>query len=223
MLKVQNLKKSFVNPEGQSETVIDIEEMSLEACSQTAMYGPSGCGKSTLINLISGLLTPDSGAIEFQGSDITSLDEAKRDSFRAAHLGIVFQSFYLLEGYTALENVEMAMLLNDKLVAGRAKELLVSLGLEDRIHYYPSQLSVGQQQRVAVARALANKPLLLLADEPTASLDAEFAKQAIDLISQNCKEQEVALLLVSHDQAVLSQFDKQLSLPELNLAYKRKT
>lgn len=183
-----------------------------------AIVGASGSGKTTLLHIIAGILTPDSGRVLIDGADITSMGEARRDALRAERIGYVFQTFNLLQGYSALENVLLGMMFGRGADAKAAAALLERVGLGHRLSYRPRQLSVGQQQRVAVARALANHPRLVLADEPTGNLDSRHGAEALTLIRDVCREQGAALLLVSHDPAVLSQFDRVDDLAVLNRA-----
>lgn len=218
ILEISNLKKSYVAPDGERSTVIDIPHFALAAGEQLAIEGTSGSGKTTLLHLIAGILMPDSGRLAVAGEEMTVLDEAGRDRLRARTIGYVFQTFNLLQGYTALENVMLGQMFGHGADEKRARELLVRVGLKDRLDYRPRQLSVGQQQRVAVARALANQPKLVLADEPTGNLDRLHAREALALIREVCREHSAALLLVSHDQAALAQFDQVARLDEVNRA-----
>ena len=218
LLQLRNLKKSFASPEGGTHDVVDVPHFELEARRQVALEGRSGTGKTTFLNLIAGILKPDSGSIVFDGVELVGMGESQRDAFRAQHLGYVFQAFHLLPGYTALENVELGMLFGAGTDRSFAEHLLQRLGLADRMRYKPSQLSLGQQQRVALARALANKPQLVLADEPTGSLDVHHADEALALTRELCTEQGAALLLVSHDAAVLNAFETRYDLADLNRA-----
>ncbi|HEX3449754.1 MAG TPA: ABC transporter ATP-binding protein, partial [Isosphaeraceae bacterium] len=164
-----------------------------------------------------GISTPDSGEIRVDGRDITQLDEAGRDRFRAETIGYVFQSFNLLSGFTALENVLLGLAFSQgRHDAARARDLLGRVGLSHRHRHKPAELSVGEQQRVAVARALANRPRLLLADEPTASVDSRHQQTVIDLIRQTCEEEGVALLLVTHAPDVAARFERAVHLENLN-------
>jgi ABC-type lipoprotein export system ATPase subunit len=140
------------------------------------------------------------------------------DRARATHIGYIFQTFNLLQGHTCLENVLLGMAFGPGADTARAEELLRRVGLGDRLHHSPRQLSTGQQQRVAVARALANRPRLVLADEPTGNLDARNARESLRLIRETCAESGAALLLVSHDREVLAQFDERRELREINRA-----
>ena len=222
LLEVQDLKKSFVAPDGQRSAVLEVPRFVLTAGSQVGLAGPSGTGKTTFLHCLAGILAPDSGSIRLNGSDMTGVSEAKRDRLRAVSLGYIFQTFNLLQGFTCLENVLLGMSFGPGPDRGRAEELLRRVGLADRLHHRPRQLSTGQQQRVAVARALANRPKLVLADEPTGNLDSENAVAALNLIREVCTEFGAALLCVSHDSAVLSVFAERYSLAELNQAARNK-
>lgn len=209
LLEVQKLRKAYGD-----EVVVD-GSFSLERGEQVAMIGPSGCGKSTLLHLISGVLRPDSGSVSLDGQDLATLKEASLDRYRARQIGYIFQSFHLLEGLTALENVETVITFAGESHYPRAEELLRELGLEERLSHYPSQLSVGQRQRVAVARAVVNNPPLVLADEPTANLDPAQAKKVVELLQQTCKKVGAALLLVSHDMEAVSMLDRVVAYQDI--------
>jgi ABC-type lipoprotein export system ATPase subunit len=218
LLEITNLKKSYAAPDGTRLDVIDVPRFELEAGEQMALAGASGSGKTTLLHLIAGIIAPDSGRIVIAGEELTALGEAGRDRLRSRTIGYVFQTFNLLQGYTALENVMLGQMFGGGVDAKRARELLLRVGLGDRLNYRPRQLSVGQQQRVAIARALANQPKLVLADEPTGNLDRRRGHEALALICEMCREKETALLLVSHDREVLAQFDRIVRLGEINRA-----
>lgn len=208
LLEIQNLQKSFRHPDGTSHLVIDVDHLELGAGDELAVAGESGSGKSTLLNLIAGILTPDRGRVVLNGQEISALSEPARDRWRAATVGYVFQSFNLLQGYTCLENVLLAMAFGPGVDRARAESLLRRVGLGDRLQHRPRQLSSGQQQRVAVARALANRPKLVLADEPTGNLDHRNAGEVVALIREACHEAGAALLLVTHDREVLGRFGR---------------
>ena len=187
---------------------------------QVALIGQSGGGKTTLLHLIAGLLVPDRGSIRINGTELTRLSEQGRDRFRAGTIGYVFQTFNLLPAFTALENVRLGMTFgHGRHETARTTELLDRVGLSDRSGYRPSQLSVGQQQRVAIARALAGKPKILLADEPTANVDPVSAESVLALIRQTCHEENVALLMVTHDMRIASTFQRIEKLDELNRVF----
>lgn len=201
--------------------VLDITSLTLPAGSQCLLRGSSGCGKSTLLHAVAGLIEPDAGTVRVAGRDIHQLQGSARDRYRGQTLGMIFQTFNLLSGFTAIENTMMPMLFSQAIPPAqqreRASSLLTSLGITQ--HSTPVQsLSVGQQQRVAVARALACKPALVLADEPTASLDPANAAAAIAMIQAACRESNAALLCVSHDPALGDGFDRVLSFADLSTA-----
>jgi putative ABC transport system ATP-binding protein len=218
LLDITGLAKSFAAPDGERSLIVDIPAFALAPGEQVAVRGASGSGKTTFLNLIAGILQADRGRIMLDGQDLTTLPESRRDRLRATTIGYVFQNFNLLQGYSALENVMLGMLFGPGIDRARAHALLERVGLGHRLHYRPAQLSIGQQQRVAVARALANHPKLVLADEPTGNLDQRHAGEALALIRDVCREQNAALLLVSHDPAILSAFDRVEDLAQLNQA-----
>jgi ABC-type lipoprotein export system ATPase subunit len=182
------------------------------------LRGESGSGKTTFLHLIAGILAADSGRVMVDGVEMTALGEARRDRLRAEKLGYIFQTFNLLQGFTVLENVQLGMAFGGGVDKGRARALLERVGLGHRLNHFPRQLSTGQQQRVAVARALVNRPRLVLADEPTGNLDRTHSRTALELIREVCREYGAALLLVSHDEEVLRQFDRVRDFKELNQA-----
>lgn len=217
MLTVEDLIKNYRDPDGNLVPILNVPRFSLAAGDQVVLRGSSGCGKTTFLNILAGILAPDSGSVVFDSVNICGLSEGGRDRYRAAKIGYVFQTFNLLDGFTALENVRLGMSFGRKsLDPNRAKSLLERVGLGDRLNHRPKQLSVGQQQRVSVARALANKPRLLLADEPTANVDPANQQVIIDLMRSVCKEEGVALLLVTHSEEVSSQFSNVVFFEQLN-------
>jgi len=216
LVEIQQVRKSFPTPGGTPRTVIQIDHFQLQAGEELAVAGESGSGKSTFLNLISGILTPDSGKVVLDGREISALGEPERDRCRAAMVGYVFQSFNLLQGYSCLENILLAMAFGPGANRGRAEQLLRHVGLGDRLHDRPRQLSWGQQQRVAVARALANRPKLVLADEPTGNLDHRNAAEVITLIRETCREAGAALLLVTHDPETLSECARVYAMSAIN-------
>jgi len=219
MLDVRELRKSFAGPEGGRVEVVHIPRFSLAAGEERALRGESGCGKTTFLNLVAGILAADSGSIGIDGTDMASLPEPARDRLRAAKLGYIFQTFNLLQGYTVIENVVLGMSFSPGGADFRhARELLGRVGLGHRLRHFPRQLSTGQQQRVAVARALANRPALVLADEPTGNLDRRNSRESLALIREACRENGAALLLVSHDEGVLSEFGRVQDFASLNVA-----
>jgi ABC-type lipoprotein export system ATPase subunit len=219
MLAVTELKKSFVSPEGERVAIVHVPAFNLAAGEQLALRGESGSGKTTFLNLIAGILAADSGRVLLDGVEITALSESKRDRLRAAKLGYIFQTFNLLQGFTITENVVLGMSFGPHGAdRAHAREMLQRVGLGHRLDHFPRQLSTGQQQRVAVARALANRPKLVLADEPTGNLDRKHAREALALIREVCREQGAALLLVSHDEEVLGAFETRGDFAVINQA-----
>ena len=216
LLRVNRLKKSFTTDHGEKCDIIDIESFILEEAEICGLSGESGSGKTTFLHLLAGILTPDSGSIEFMGVDTGLLSSSERDNLRADKIGYIFQSFNLLQGFTALENLEIAMSFSSSSEREYALELLDKVGLSNRLEYYPHQLSIGQQQRVALARALVNKPKIVLADEPTGNLDSLNAAKVFELLCNLCTDYKSALLMVTHDQVVLESFEKKVDLSNLN-------
>lgn len=218
LLAISQLRKSFITPDGSNHTVVNVDRFSVDEREQLALEGESGSGKTTFLNLIAGILKPDSGKIVIAGKEMSALNEPGRDRLRATAIGYIFQTFNLLQGYTCLENVLLGMSFGAGADRAFAEALLKRVGLGNRLSHRPRQLSTGQQQRVAVARALANKPKLVLADEPTGNLDHNNARESLALVRETCRESGAALLLVSHDREVLAQFEKVQRFNEINQA-----
>ena len=218
LLEINDLVKSYARPSGGVHRVVDVKEFSLEAGAQRALRGESGTGKTTFLNLIAGILAPDSGSVRLGGRELAHLGGAGRDRLRAETIGYIFQTFNLLQGHTALENVELGMAFGRGVDRAHAESLLKRVGLGDKLGHFPRQLSTGQQQRVAVARALANRPKLVLADEPTGNLDRRHSREALALIREVCREEGAALLLVSHDERVLAAFEHMQDFSAMNRA-----
>lgn len=216
-LLLKDVRKSYLEPDGNKLPILEIEHFELAQGEQVVLVGDSGGGKTTLLNVISGISSPDSGTVEISGYVLTKMAEAQRDRFRAERIGFVFQTFNLLSAFTALENVLLGMSFSGNR-GGRAHatELLDRVGLSHRLHHRPGMLSVGEQQRVAVARSLANKPSLLLADEPTANVDVKNQDTILKLIRDACSERNVSLLMVTHSQDVAAQFDRIEKLGDFN-------
>lgn len=197
------------------ETILDVPKLELAAGSQTLLSGGSGSGKSTLVHLLAGFLRAHQGSYQFDGQDVTALSEREWDKLRGARIGIVFQHYPLLRGFSLLENLLIPMGISTHADVDRAKELLERVGLSHRSGHRPSQLSAGQRQRAALVRALANRPALILADEPTAHLDPENGRQAVELLLELAKEEKSTLLMVSHDPTFQDRFEQTLRLEEL--------
>lgn len=207
LLEVSQLKKGFAAPDGSRQAVVNVDRFELGEKEQVALAGESGSGKTTFLNLVAGILKPDSGRIVIDTRAMSELREPARDRLRATTIGYIFQTFNLLQGYTCLENVLLGMSFGPGADRAFAESLLKRVGLGGRLDHYPRQLSTGQQQRAAAARALANRPRIVLADEPTGNLDHRNAREAIALIRETCRENGAALLLVSHDREALAQFE----------------
>ena len=222
---LRDVKKSLPLGDGKNLEVLDVEHLALPAGTATVLRGRSGSGKTTLLNLVAGVSVPTAGTIHVDDTDIFTLPEARRDRFRAEHVGYVFQTFNLLSAFSALENVMLAMMFTDaipkRLQRQRAGELLSRLGLAARLAHKPQHLSRGEQQRVAIARALANNPPLVLADEPCASLDAKTAREVLATFLTVCRQEEKTVLIVSHDDAVIGEADRVLEVTEINRAADR--
>jgi ABC-type lipoprotein export system ATPase subunit len=221
MLELKNVTKSYREPNGDPLPILDIPHFRVENGEQLVLVGRSGCGKTTLLHTIAGISRADAGEIWLDKINLASLSEAGVDRVRAAKIGYVFQTFNLLPGFTAFENVLLGMTFAQcRRDPERARQLLKRVGLEHRSTHKPSALSVGEQQRVAVARALANKPSLLLADEPTANIDPRNQQMIVDLIRDTCREENISLLIVTHTPEVARQFDRIVQLEDVNQANK---
>jgi putative ABC transport system ATP-binding protein len=217
MLLLESVKKTYVEPDGRLLPILDVPSFQLQEGEQMVLLGPSGCGKTTLLHVIAGISRADEGRICLDNVDLSVLSEAGRDRYRAAKMGYVFQTFNLLGAFTALENVLLGMTFTrSRADVKRARDLLDRVGLGKRSTHKPSALSVGEQQRVAVARALANRPRLVLADEPTANVDAANQQSIVDLIRATCREENAALLIVTHAPEVARQFDRVEQLAQIN-------
>jgi len=212
---VEHVRKGF---EGGRIHALEDVSLALEPGELVALTGPSGCGKSTLLNLIGALDRPDAGEIHVDGKDVGRLEDPSE--YRAETVGFVFQFHNLMTTLTALENVQVPMLGRRSRGAreARARELLAEVGLAERMESYPPTLSGGERQRVAIARALANEPRLLLADEPTGSLDSDTGAQILDLIRRVREEHGMTILLVTNDDGVAAQADRILRIRDGVLA-----
>jgi ABC-type lipoprotein export system ATPase subunit len=201
---------------GGSRSALEIKQLDVESRAKLCLTGSSGSGKTTLLNILAGILVPTAGTVLLGETDLFTLSEAGRDGFRSRSIGCVFQTFNLLQGLSALENLTLAQRfagISGTRAKQRALELLEVLGLSDRAEARPAELSVGEQQRVAIARAVSKRPALVLADEPTASLDDANAYAAIDLLLQACGES--TLIVVSHDVRLIHRFEHVGSVAEL--------
>ncbi|MEO8181404.1 MAG: ABC transporter ATP-binding protein [Deltaproteobacteria bacterium] len=212
---LQRLRHSY-GPRATGRAALAIDALQVEPESALCLVGSSGSGKTTLLNILAGVLVPSSGQVQIAEQDLFALSEADRDRFRARHIGCVFQTLNLLQGLSVLENLTLAQRFagigaTEALRKGR--ELLEQLGLAERARARPAQLSLGEQQRVAIARAVCKSPGLVLADEPTASLDDQNAQAAVELLLQSC--QHSTLIVASHDARVIGRFERVVSLAQL--------
>lgn len=199
ILKIENLNKTYKSA-GRTLTVLDDINFSIGAGSTNAIVGPSGSGKTTLLGLCAGLDSATSGIVELNGIGFGGLSEDKRAQVRNQYVGFIFQNFQLLPTLTALENVMVPLeLRGEKNIKARANDLLDKVGLANRGHHYPAQLSGGEQQRVSLARAFSNSPKILFADEPTGNLDAETSEKVVKLIFDLNRKAGTTLVLVTHD------------------------
>lgn len=205
---------------GTISTVLNIARLQIERGRAVGLSGPSGSGKTTLLNVVAGLMQPTSGSISIDGTEITALPQSARDKLRTTLIGYVFQGFNLIPALTVLANVEVAMRLAGVLTAAerrtRAEALLYRVGLAERLRHKPAQLSFGQMQRVGIARAITNSPKLILADEPTASLEPGLALSTAQLLLDVVKEQGATLLLATHDERILAMMEDRIALADVN-------
>ena len=214
IVELRNVSKRFRKGD---ETITPLDEISLElqAGDFLSLMGPSGTGKSTLLNLVSGIDRPDSGTIVVNGTEITSLSRGQLADWRAENLGYIFQTHNLIPVLTAYENVELPTLLLKLTSTERQKRVelaLEAVGLSDRANHYPRQLSGGQEQRVGIARAIVAHPQVVVADEPTGSLDAETSDQIQDLLKRLNRELNITMLMVTHDAGVAAIANRKLVL-----------
>ncbi len=212
MIEVSNISKQVVTSEGTLDILGQIN-LSVAEGESLAIIGPSGSGKSTLLGILAGLDMPTSGTVAINGEDITAMDEEGRAAVRAGHVGFVFQSFHLLPGLTALENVALPLELQgiDNALQ-TAREYLQRVGLGERLSHYPRQLSGGEQQRVALARAFACRPTILFADEPTGNLDTGTGKKINDLLFELNAQEGTTLILVTHEKTLAARCSRRLEL-----------
>jgi len=216
VIKIANLTKTYNETQVPVHAVNGIS-LTIEKGEFTAIVGPSGCGKTTLMNMIGGLEVPTSGNVEINGVEISKLKSNDLINFRLHNIGFIFQSYNLIPVLTAKENVEFIMQLQKKpkdKTEQRTVQLLQSVGLGDKINSKPNQMSGGEQQRVAVARALASKPQFVLADEPTANLDSKATSQLLDIMKNLNKEENITFLFATHDQRVVDKAKRVVTLED---------
>ena len=212
LLQFSDVQLQYQNGQNLTEVIKGIS-FAINQNERLAIVGKSGSGKTSLLMLMAGLEKPSSGSISFQDKELTSYTEDQLTDFRKQNIGIVFQSFYLIPSYTALENVALSLEINfQKNALIKAEEILTDLGLKDRLDHFPSQLSGGEQQRVAIARAIINKPELILADEPTGNLDEENSQVIADLLFNVSQKYQKSLCLVTHDLELAKKCDRLMKI-----------
>ena len=212
LLQFSGVHLQYQNGQNLTEVIKGIS-FTINRNERVAIVGKSGSGKTSLLMLMAGLEKPTSGNIKFQDKELTSYTENQLTDFRKKNIGIVFQSFYLIPSYTALENVALSLEINfQKNALIQAEEILTNLGLKDRLHHFPSQLSGGEQQRVAIARAIINKPELILADEATGSLDQHKAHELMALLHELQETEKISLIMVTHDISIAEKMNRCLKL-----------
>lgn len=208
LLEVEGLSKSYPLADG-SQSIFSDLNLTLSRGEVLMLLGPSGSGKSSLLSLLAGLEPPDEGSIAILGTLITALDEPARTAFRRQHIGVIYQFFNLIPTLTAMENVLLPLSLNGRLSeSDRAEQQFALLGLSDKRDCFPEQLSGGEQQRVAICRALVHRPDLLLADEPTGSLDNDTADKVLELMLQQVRQQQQTLVMVTHSEHLTAHADR---------------
>jgi putative ABC transport system ATP-binding protein len=201
-LELEGVVRHYPDFGGDVVRAVDGVSLAVEAGEVVALYGPSGSGKSTLLMLAAALLAPDAGVVRFEGRDLASLSSREVIDYQSRGMGFIYQSFHLMPGVPALENAAIKLLaggMSLKLARRAAVPWLERVGLDHRLDHTPERLSVGERQRVAIARALVNEPRLILADEPTGSLDTSRGGEILSLLADICRERNVAMLLVTHD------------------------
>ena len=212
LLQFSDVHLQYQNGQNLTEVIKGIN-FSINQNERLAIVGKSGSGKTSLLMLMAGLEKPTLGSIKFQNQELTTYSEDQLTEFRKKNIGIVFQSFYLIPSYTALENVALSLEINfQKNALVQAEEILTDLGLKDRLYHFPNQLSGGEQQRVAIARAIINKPELILADEPTGNLDEENSQVIADLLFNVSQKYQKSLCLVTHDLELAKKCDRLMKI-----------
>jgi putative ABC transport system ATP-binding protein len=214
MLELRELVKHYPGVGVETVRAVDGVSMQIAAGEMVALYGPSGSGKTTLLLMVATLLKPTSGAVLIGGRDVASLSEREASDFRLAELGFIRQNFDLLPGVTAIDNAVLKLLktVRWKDAHRQITPLLERLGLAERVHHRAEMLSMGERQRVMIARALSTEPRLLLADEPTGSLDTQRGREVLELLRELCRERGVAIVLVSHDPMAARYADRVFAL-----------
>jgi putative ABC transport system ATP-binding protein len=216
ILSAREVKKSFSSSGGESLAILQGVSIAIESPTTISIMGRSGCGKSTFISLLAGLDRTTAGTIEILGQNLDTFSGGQLNQFRAKHIGIIFQQFHLLDHLTALENVRLPIDLNGGSVDGdaRAREMLTRVGLAHRAHHFPETMSRGEQQRIAIARVLVMKPEIVLADEPTGSLDIKTGAEVIELLFSLVKSEKMVLVMATHDPVLAARCERQYTMTE---------
>jgi len=220
MISIRNLVKSYTRG-GDDVVACQVGALDIARGEHVALVGPSGLGKTTLLNMLAGITLPDSGTIEVAGIAVNELSEGARDRFRAQHIGMVFQTLNLLMPFSALENVLLGAVFGQGHHRGtklRAEYLLERVGLKERMHHRPNELSLGQAQRVAMCRALINDPELILADEPLGNQDKQTGREVLALLLELARESDRTVVMVTHDPDSAAQMQRTLDLADLRRA-----
>ena len=219
MIQIQDLGFRYSG----SSFQLQIDELEFPLGKKVAIHGASGCGKTTLLNLVAGIQVPDSGKIRVLDQSIESFSDAQRRTFRVQQLGMIFQEFELVEYLSARDNILLPFKINTSTQSKseslrRLEQLATETGISDKLGRFPNQLSRGEQQRVAICRALITGPRLLLADEPTGNLDPKTTQSILDLLFQRCADEKIGMLFVTHDHALLPKFDEVVDFEALTSA-----
>jgi len=222
IIRLHDVRKSYSDGET-THVVLDRASFEVNAGEVVALIGPSGSGKSTLLNLIGGIDAADSGTVEVAGNVLNGLDDRARTLFRRKHIGFVFQFFNLVPTLTVEENLLLPLELNAMPDGDRVLQLLEEVGMRDRAHRFPDQLSGGEQQRVAITRALIHRPSLLLADEPTGNLDVRLSAQVLELLLALAREHDRTMLIVTHSPEVAARADRVFVLGDRGIREQSRT
>ena len=215
MISISNLEFRYPR----SDFLLRVDELEIEQGAKIAIVGPSGSGKTTLLNLLSGIVVADHGQVVVAGVNVTEFGDVQRRGFRVANIGLVFQQFELVQYLSVVDNIVLPYLISSELsdrkgATVRARELAERMGIGDKLKRFPSQLSQGEQQRVAICRALVADPKLILADEPTGNLDPKNKDAILQLMFESCEQDNKTLLVVTHDMNILEGFDKVIDFEE---------